>query len=88
MLLFSLTVTDNSYKIDDSHSLQPVEGFHAPITATHLEVFSGSGPLKSELALLDLYSGCGGMSTGLGFGAKVSSIDGVTVIFGPIYCQI
>ncbi|XP_027180268.1 DNA (cytosine-5)-methyltransferase CMT2-like [Coffea eugenioides] len=70
--------TDNSYKIDDSHSLQPVEGFHAPITATHLEVFSGSGPLKSELALLDLYSGCGGMSTGLGIGAKVSSIDVVT----------
>ncbi|PWA80759.1 bromo adjacent homology (BAH) domain protein [Artemisia annua] len=30
---------------------------------------------KSELTLLDLYSGCGGMSTGLCFGAKLSGVD-------------
>lgn len=35
---------------------------------------------KKELALLDLYSGCGGMSTGLCLGAKASSIDLVTVL--------
>lgn len=34
---------------------------------------------KEELALLDLYSGCGGMSTGLCLGAKVSSVNLVTV---------
>lgn len=33
---------------------------------------------KSELALLDLYSGCGGMSTGLCLGAKASGINLVT----------
>ncbi|MED6206235.1 hypothetical protein PIB30_024827 [Stylosanthes scabra] len=33
---------------------------------------------KTELLLLDLYSGCGGMSTGLCLGAKVSSINLVT----------
>lgn len=34
---------------------------------------------KSELALLDMYAGCGGMSTGLCFGAKASGINLVTV---------
>ncbi|KAL1370753.1 DNA (cytosine-5)-methyltransferase CMT2 isoform X2 [Arachis hypogaea] len=33
---------------------------------------------KTELLLLDLYSGCGGMSTGLCLGAKVSSVNLVT----------
>ncbi|KAA8540134.1 hypothetical protein F0562_026826 [Nyssa sinensis] len=35
-------------------------------------------PYKSKLALLDIYSGCGGMSTGLCLGAKVSGVDLVT----------
>lgn len=34
---------------------------------------------KTELALLDIYSGCGGMSTGLCLGAKLSGVDLVTV---------
>ncbi|KAJ4912647.1 DNA (cytosine-5)-methyltransferase CMT2 [Raphanus sativus] len=33
---------------------------------------------KEELLVLDLYSGCGGMSTGLNLGAKVSGVDVVT----------
>ncbi|CAJ1942125.1 unnamed protein product [Sphenostylis stenocarpa] len=33
---------------------------------------------KTELALLDLYSGCGGMSTGLCLGAKTASVNLVT----------
>lgn len=33
-----------------------------------------------ELRLLDLYSGCGGMSTGLNLGAKVSGVNIVTVL--------
>ncbi|XVE57340.1 hypothetical protein DITRI_Ditri04bG0083200 [Diplodiscus trichospermus] len=36
------------------------------------------GTYKTELALLDLYSGCGGMSTGLCLGAKASCIDLMT----------
>lgn len=36
---------------------------------------------KPELALLDMYSGCGGMSTGLCIGTKASGIDLVTVIY-------
>ncbi|XP_024995332.1 DNA (cytosine-5)-methyltransferase CMT2-like [Cynara cardunculus var. scolymus] len=32
-------------------------------------------PHKLELSLLDMYSGCGGMSTGLCFGAKLSGVD-------------
>ncbi|KAK9732478.1 hypothetical protein RND81_04G002600 [Saponaria officinalis] len=40
--------------------------------------FSSPKPHKSELALLDMYSGCGGMSTGLCLGAKLAGIDLVT----------
>ncbi|XP_042012948.1 DNA (cytosine-5)-methyltransferase CMT2-like [Salvia splendens] len=36
---------------------------------------SVDGICKSELALLDLYSGCGGMSTGLCIGAKACGLD-------------
>ncbi|KAJ7953371.1 Cytosine-specific methyltransferase [Quillaja saponaria] len=39
---------------------------------------TSSESYKAELALLDLYSGCGGMSTGLCLGARVSSVDIVT----------
>ncbi|KAK9120451.1 hypothetical protein Syun_018068 [Stephania yunnanensis] len=35
-------------------------------------------PKKSEVALLDLYSGCGGMSTGLCLGAKLTPLNLVT----------
>ncbi|RVX01352.1 DNA (cytosine-5)-methyltransferase CMT2 [Vitis vinifera] len=38
----------------------------------------GCKPDKAELALLDLYSGCGGMSTGLCLGAKLSCVNLVT----------
>lgn len=40
---------------------------------------SSHKPYKPELALLDIYSGCGGMSTGLCLGAKLSGVDLVTV---------
>lgn len=35
---------------------------------------------SKELLVLDLYSGCGGMSTGLNLGAKISGVDVVTVL--------
>lgn len=46
-------------------------------TATKSSV---DGICKSELALLDLYSGCGGMSTGLCIGAKACGLDLVAVV--------
>lgn len=36
-------------------------------------------PKKADLELLDLYAGCGGMSTGLCLGAKHSSVGLITV---------
>lgn len=35
---------------------------------------------SKEFPVLDLYSGCGGMSTGLSLGAKISGVDVVTVL--------
>ncbi|XP_057541333.1 DNA (cytosine-5)-methyltransferase CMT3-like isoform X2 [Amaranthus tricolor] len=37
--------------------------------------FPGHRPHKSDMALLDLYSGCGGMSTGLCLGAKLAGVN-------------
>ncbi|XP_042490535.1 DNA (cytosine-5)-methyltransferase CMT2-like [Macadamia integrifolia] len=48
------------------------------------------GYKKSELTLLDLYSGCGGMSTGLCLGAKLSGVNLVTkwaVDFNESACE-
>ncbi|KAJ6795753.1 putative DNA (cytosine-5)-methyltransferase 1 isoform X1 [Iris pallida] len=45
-------------------------------------VRNNSGSTKSELALLDLFSGCGGMSTGLCLGAKVAGVKLVTAKMG------
>jgi len=41
--------------------------------------FSGHKTHKSNMALLDLYSGCGGMSTGLCLGARLAGVNLVTV---------
>lgn len=51
-----------------------------PITLTPLELFPNYDSPKQELALLDLYAGCGGMSTGLCLGAKLASVNLVTVM--------
>ncbi|KAH6760891.1 chromomethylase 2 [Perilla frutescens var. frutescens] len=48
------------------------------ITLAPLELLPNYDSPKQELALLDLYSGCGGMSTGLCLGAKLSSVNLVT----------
>ncbi|XP_010243148.1 PREDICTED: DNA (cytosine-5)-methyltransferase 1-like [Nelumbo nucifera] len=47
-------------------------------TMPYLDKRLDYGPETSELALLDLYSGCGGMSTGLCLGAKLSGVNLVT----------
>lgn len=58
-----------------SNSKHPVD---EPNTLTPLELFPNYDSSKQELALLDLYAGCGGMSTGLCLGAKLSSVNLVT----------
>lgn len=50
------------------------------ITSTPLKILPKYDSSKQELALLDLYSGCGGMSTGLCLGAKLASVNLVTVM--------
>lgn len=37
-------------------------------------------PNKNDLSLLDLYCGCGGMSTGLSLGAHGGGVNLVTVL--------
>jgi DNA (cytosine-5)-methyltransferase 1 len=46
-------------------------------------------PNKKDLSLLDLYCGCGGMSTGLCLGANVGGVNLVTVLLlHDILCAI
>ena len=59
----------------DSGSCNKVDG---------VELTKSQGPKsdslkKSEMTLLDLYSGCGAMSTGLCVGASLSNVKLVTV---------
>lgn len=51
-----------------------------PISMTPLSVVLPDNDSSKDIALLDLYSGCGGMSTGLCVGAKLSSTNLVTVM--------
>nr|XP_043630625.1 DNA (cytosine-5)-methyltransferase CMT2-like [Erigeron canadensis] len=44
------------------------------MTKSSTSLGSGGCDMKPELALLDLYAGCGGMSTGLCLGAKLSGV--------------
>ncbi|CAI9095176.1 OLC1v1031059C2 [Oldenlandia corymbosa var. corymbosa] len=66
-----------SLTFNDSYPFQPAVPYHTPNTSP-LEVFTGAGPLKGALTLLDLFAGCGGMSTGLCLGARLSNINLVT----------
>nr|XP_043640111.1 DNA (cytosine-5)-methyltransferase CMT2-like isoform X2 [Erigeron canadensis] len=63
----------------DHGSLSPSynEEIHSNGVVNHNsnETIASLEPHKLELTLLDLYSGCGGMSTGLCFGAKLSGVD-------------
>ncbi|XP_051137815.1 DNA (cytosine-5)-methyltransferase CMT3-like [Andrographis paniculata] len=64
----------------DPHSLSSKHPDEKPLTMTPLaaNLQSNNESSKPELALLDIYSGCGGMSTGLCAGAKLSGINLVT----------
>ncbi|KAF3447847.1 hypothetical protein FNV43_RR08553 [Rhamnella rubrinervis] len=75
---FRSLATDNSIK---SCFMASPSGNETMITTGHA-YFSNRRPAEecyhSELTLLDLYCGCGGMSTGLCLGAKASNVKLVT----------
>lgn len=73
--------SDNSCKGHESSSLDFSKTVSTTASDTSLETMSSGESYKAKLMLLDLFSGCGGMSTGLCLGAKVSCIDLVTVLF-------
>lgn len=74
-LTFSETSTESqSFMSSSTHSDDE------PITLTPLALLPNYDSSKQELSLLDLYSGCGGMSTGLCLGAKLSGVNLITVI--------
>lgn len=75
---------DNVVKIKESSQPAVLESL-----STEASTISKSLPSpelhRTELTLLDLYSGCGGMSTGLCLGAKLSSVNLVAVIIHEIH---
>ncbi|XP_022866302.1 DNA (cytosine-5)-methyltransferase CMT2-like, partial [Olea europaea var. sylvestris] len=82
---FSTIVTDHHADKTDLSSPSPMmtTSFRKDATNnTGIKCSADEAPNKglhiSELALLDMYAGCGGMSTGLCFGAKASGINLVT----------
>ncbi|KAK8639939.1 hypothetical protein V6N13_138305 [Hibiscus sabdariffa] len=72
---FRTLPTDNSFKSFSSSNCYKEVFPTTPAFSANIPSF---GTYKAELTLLDLYSGCGGMSTGLCLGAKASCIDLVT----------
>ncbi|KAI4327996.1 hypothetical protein L6164_020396 [Bauhinia variegata] len=69
--------TDNSDKSCESSTVV-LETLPSVTSAIKKNKIPSSEMNKAELSLLDIYSGCGGMSTGLCLGAKVSSVNLVT----------
>ncbi|XP_022145325.1 DNA (cytosine-5)-methyltransferase CMT2 isoform X2 [Momordica charantia] len=65
---------DESHKNIDPTPTTTTATSHVPSSKNSLENI----PKKADLELLDLFSGCGGMSTGLCLGAKYSSVGLIT----------
>ena len=88
--LFSIVIADNLRASNDlsSNSTETVHMGGANINPYLEEVPVIYRSNKAELALLDLYSGCGAMSTGLCFGAKFAGADLVTVIYFDNFLSI
>ncbi|KAL8138442.1 hypothetical protein V2J09_004443, partial [Rumex salicifolius] len=93
---------DMEYCLDYStFRTMPTEehGLSSPIYSSDITSVSGTRPSEDvqiceiynkELSLLDLYSGCGAMSTGLRLGTKMSGVDLATrwaVDFDGIACE-
>ncbi|KAK7844938.1 dna (cytosine-5)-methyltransferase cmt2 [Quercus suber] len=73
---FRSLVIDNSVKSHNvSSSPDGIKSVHTMATRTFLENVPNCETHGADLALLDLFSGCGGMSTGLCLGAKLSGVN-------------
>ncbi|KAI3828619.1 hypothetical protein L1987_02724 [Smallanthus sonchifolius] len=72
-----VTATDSLVARCDLTTPSSLDTNNMTIATAPLEI-SGCQLYKTELALLDLYAGCGGMSTGLCLGAKLSGVKLVT----------
>lgn len=76
---FRNLLTDNSVLRRAISSLNYTDTFRTTASTPSLEEdLSNCRSQKSDFALLDLYAGCGGMSTGLCLGAELSSVKIVT----------
>ncbi|XP_050230866.1 DNA (cytosine-5)-methyltransferase CMT2-like isoform X2 [Mercurialis annua] len=75
---FQTLLIDDSIKRHDSVSPNRIKTVARTASDSSLENMPICESYKAELALLDLFSGCGGMSTGLCLGAKLSCVDLVT----------
>ncbi|XP_075642914.1 DNA (cytosine-5)-methyltransferase CMT2-like [Castanea sativa] len=72
---FRSLVIDNSVKSHNVSSPDGIKSVHTMATGTFLENVPNCETHGADLALLDLFSGCGGMSTGLCLGAKLSGVN-------------
>ncbi|XP_058103901.1 DNA (cytosine-5)-methyltransferase CMT2-like isoform X2 [Magnolia sinica] len=85
---FSTMATDNSGESSNISSSSCIETVR--MGGIEIQSHLSCKPDESEVALLDLYSGCGAMSTGLCLGAKFSGVNLVTrwaVDFNESACQ-
>ncbi|KAF9624114.1 hypothetical protein IFM89_008052, partial [Coptis chinensis] len=74
----SKVIADNSAESSDSSSSSVIQETDMHGANPDLINIPSCKPAKSEISLLDLYSGCGGMSTGLCLGAKICPLNLVT----------
>lgn len=83
--IFVFDVADSSRLDSDASTISSESGScnaaDDATTACDGDIFRTVSSRKSEMTLLDLYSGCGGMSTGLCIGARRSGVNLVTVSF-------
>ncbi|WJX61239.1 Alpha-1,3-mannosyltransferase cmt1 [Trifolium repens] len=80
-LTFSNIETENVKIESETSTLSCESATNACVAESNVvngESSQNNGSEKSEWSLLDLYSGCGAMSTGLCFGASISGIKLVT----------
>ncbi|KAJ8427935.1 hypothetical protein Cgig2_023311 [Carnegiea gigantea] len=68
------TIIDDTVGLSSADSMKNKASGLRP----NFQDFSGHKTHKSNMALLDLYSGCGGMSTGLCLGARLAGVNLVT----------
>ncbi|XP_035542186.1 DNA (cytosine-5)-methyltransferase CMT2-like isoform X2 [Juglans regia] len=72
---FRSLVIDNSVRSHDVSSPDGIKPVDTRATPTFSQNVPNSETYEAKLALLDLFSGCGGMSTGMCLGAKLTGVN-------------